>query len=107
MRISIEGDVMKVPKKADLYQQIDALEKDNKELREKLEREKRKEWDKLRVEAYEAFNKYTESLFPNSVIKERLYRIDEVGYWFSFELIYDNNRQTYVVRHSDLKEVCT
>lgn len=95
---------MKVPKKADLYQRIELLENQNEELREELEREKRKEWEALRPVAFEVFRKYTDRVFPYSVIKEKLERIDVVGYWFTFELTFDSRRQTYVVRHSDLKE---
>ena len=28
--------------------------------------------------------------------------IDASGYWFSFELINDNRKQTYAVRHTDI-----
>ena len=29
--------------------------------------------------------------------------VDAAGYWFSFELVQDDRRQTWCVRHSDLE----
>lgn len=93
---------MKVPKKSELYQHIETLEKQNQKLSEQLDIENQKKWKSLLPQAFEAFRKYTDNAFRNLVIKEKFEHVDKSGYWFSFELVNDNRRQTYAVRHSDL-----
>lgn len=95
---------MKAPKKADLYEQIAHLEKENSQLIAERDRKKQEMWEKKRQAAFDEFKKFTESQFPNLVVKVILEHIDDAGYWFTFELKNDSRRQTYAVRHSDLKE---
>ena len=64
--------------------------------------EQMKEWKSKLLDAHEAFWKYANSAFPNLVTKVSMEHIDAAGYWFTFELINDNRRQTYAVRHEDL-----
>lgn len=96
---------MKVPSKSELYEQIANLERQNAKLIEEKNREQMKEWKNKLPNAYEAFWKFANSSFSNSVIKVSMEHIDAAGYWFTFELINDNRRQTYAVRHTDLLQV--
>lgn len=96
---------MKVPSKSELYEQIANLERQNAKLIEEKNRKRMKEWENKLPNAYEAFWKFANSSFPNLVIKVSMEHIDTVGYWFTFELINDDCRQTYVVRHTDLSQV--
>lgn len=97
---------MKAPSKAELYEQIASLERQNAKLTEEKNRKQMEEWKSKLLDAHEAFRKYANSAFPNLVTKVSMEHIDAAGYWFTFELINDNRRQTYAVRHEDLsKEV--
>ena len=92
---------MKPPTKSELYEQIDALTKENIKLQEKLDEEKQKRWLSNKDKAITAFF----STVPVTVLQIRklvLDHIDNAGYWFTFELDSDNKRQTYCVRHTDL-----
>lgn len=93
---------MKVPSKSELYEQVANLERQNAKLIEEKNREQMKEWENKLPNAYEAFWKFAKSSFANSVIKVSMEHIDAAGYWFTFELVNDNRRQTYAVRHTDL-----
>lgn len=92
---------MKSPTKAELYAQINALTKENIALQEKLEAEERERWNKLKDRAFEVCRVLIP--FPNRIVQFlTLEHIDKAGYWFSFELINDDTRQTFCVRHTDL-----
>lgn len=93
---------MKTPTKSELYEQIEALQKQNIRLQETLEKKKRKEWELRRPHAIACFYKAMECVFPGMIKNVQLEHIDEGGYWFSFELINDCTRQTYAVRHEDI-----
>lgn len=93
---------MKVPSKAELYEQIAVLERQNAKLTEENNREQMEKWKTKLSDAYDVFWKYVNSAFPNLVIKVAIEHIDAAGYWFTFELINDSRRQTYAVRHTDL-----
>jgi hypothetical protein len=93
---------MKVPSKSDLYEQIAHLERQNARLVEEKNHRQMEEWKAKISDAFEAFWKYVNSAFPNLVTKVSIEHIDAVGYWFTFELINDDRRQTYAVRHEDL-----
>lgn len=92
---------MKTPTKAELYSQIKALTKENITLQDKLEAEERERWNKLKDKAFEVCREMIP--FPNGTIQFlTLEHIDKAGYWFTFELINDDTRQTFCVRHTDL-----
>lgn len=92
---------MKAPTKAELYARIEALTRENIALQEKLDAEERERWNKLKDRAFEVCRELIP--FPNGTIQFlTLEHIDKAGYWFTFELINDNTRQTFCVRHTDL-----
>ena len=93
---------MKTPTKAELYAQNAILSKQLTELQEKLDAEKLKHW---RSKVDDAFAVCREMIpFPNGIIQFlTLEHIDDVGYWFTFELIGYITKQTYCVRHTDIK----
>lgn len=93
---------MKAMKKAELYDIIAQLEKENSQLIAERDKEKREAWEKKRHAAYDEFKRVTDLQFPNLVVKVTLEHIDDAGYWFTFELKNDSRRQTYAVRHTDL-----
>lgn len=93
---------MKKPTKAELYAENAILSKQLTELQEKLDAKKLKHW---RSKVDDAFEVCREMIpFPNGIIQFlTLEHIDDVGYWFTFELIGDITRQTICVRHTDIK----
>lgn len=93
---------MKTPTKSELYTQIKELQRQNIKLQETLERDQRKEWERRRPDAVACFYKVMEQTFPGMVKNVQLEHIDGGGYWFTFELINDDRRQTYAVRHTDI-----
>lgn len=94
---------MKVPTKAELYAEIAALRKENAKLREILDAEKQKRWQTFKDEAFELF--YESIPFSKQELRlVTLEHIDDVGYWFTYKLRVDNLKQTYCVRHTDIKE---
>ena len=93
---------MKVPTKDELYQQVDALTKQNNALLAQLEAEKRATWQKnIPAAELKALRQLSET-FPYMVTNLRFEHVDEAGYWFTFQLRNDDRPQTYAVRHSDL-----
>lgn len=92
---------MKVPTKAELYAQLEALTRENIVLQDKLDTEERKRWYELKDKAFEIFYKLVP--FPKRTMQFiTLEHIDKAGYWFTFELIHDDTRQTFCVRHTDI-----
>ena len=92
---------MKTPTKAELYTQVDVLTRENIALQEKLDAEEKERWCTLKDRAFEAFYKLVP--FTKEIIQfATLEHIDKAGYWFTFELINDNRRQTFCVRHTNL-----
>lgn len=93
---------MKAPTKAELYAQIEALTRENIRLQAELDKEKQKRWFEHKREAMTVL---FESV-PFTVLQIRklmLDHIDDVGYWFTFEVDNEGVRQTYCVRHTDIK----
>ena len=50
---------------------------------------------KCQSQLYEAYGEIVKNL--------QFEHVDASGYWFTFELVNDPRRQTYAVRHSDMK----
>ena len=93
---------MKAPSKAELYEQIASLEQQTSKLLAEKNHKQLEEWKAKLSEAYDVFWKYANSAFHNLVTKVSMEHIDAAGYWFIFELVNDDRRQTYAVRHEDL-----
>ena len=91
---------MKTPTKAELYAQIEELQKLNAKLTYQLESEKRARWEKLIPIAAEVCRR---KLFPFNVRNLQYEHVDGGGYVFSFALTNDDRRQTYIVRHGDIE----
>ena len=91
---------MKAPSKSELCEQVKALTRENVALLERLNAEEKKRWLELQDKAFEIF--FTSVPFPRSMMcYVTLMHVDKAGYWFSFELINDDRKQTYCVRHTD------
>lgn len=94
---------MKVPTKDELYNQVEALQRENSKLQHQLEAEERKRWERNKDKAVAVF--FSSVPFPSTTIRNvSLDHTDASGYWFSFELENDRRRQTYAVRHTDIGE---
>jgi hypothetical protein len=94
---------MKAPSKSELCEQGKALTRENIALLERLNAEEKKRWLELQDKAFEIF--FTPVPFPRSMMcYVTLMHVDKAGYWFSFELINDDRRQTYCVRHTDFSK---
>lgn len=93
---------MKTPKKQELKEQIESLESQNEQLRNALEKEQREQWEKQTPRATEQFHKDINKIYPGMICRVTFEHVDASGFWFAYELINDNRRQTYSVRHSDL-----
>jgi len=96
---------MKTPTKAELYAQVAALEKENIRLQIQLDAEKQKRWREKIDRAFEVLYASVPFL-PREMYMTTLEHIDDTGYWFTYELQTDSRKQTYCVRHTDIKEVC-
>ena len=65
--------------------------------------EQRHEWEKLIPEATMVIQKFLNQTFGRLWCKLRFEHVDAAAYWFTFELVNDDRRQTWCVRHSDLE----
>ena len=93
----------KRPTKGELYEQIEALERQNQKMSEELEQERRRKWELRIPEANELMCEFLNKTFPRTWCKLRFEHVDSVAYWYTFELVNDDCRQTWSVRHSDLE----
>lgn len=94
----------RAPKKAELYEQIERLEEQNRKLSDELERDRRRQWELRIPEAACVMCRFLEDKFPGTWRNVRFEHVDAAGYWYTFELKMDSRRQTWCVRHSDLEE---
>jgi competence ComEA-like helix-hairpin-helix protein len=60
-------------------------------------------WVSLVPEASWKMVKYLNKTFPGTWRNPRFEHVDASGYWYTFELVNDDRRQTWCVRHSDLE----
>lgn len=88
---------MKKPTKKELYRQIDQLIAER-------DREKRAAWERRIPKARAVFDSTVGKVFPGMLRFVELEHIDEAGYWFTFQLINDDTRQRYAVRHYELND---
>lgn len=93
---------MKAPTKQQLYEQIEALERINRQQNEEKTREQVKRWNEMLPQAYAKCREQLRAVFPNLVTMLHFEHVDSGGFWFTFELENDPRKQTYVVRHSDM-----
>lgn len=92
---------MKVPTKAELYDQINALTRENIELQARLDAAEQERWQQNKDMAFDAFYNIT-PFNKGDVQWLTLEHIDKAGYWFTFYPLHDKEKQTFCVRHSDL-----
>ena len=94
---------MKKPTKAELNDQISYLTNQLLEMNRQKEKQKFEKWMKRYPDALEFFHKnINRKLFGDTICNLTFERVDNSGYWFTFELENDSRRQTYAVRHTDL-----
>lgn len=66
--------------------------------------ERQREWMLRISDATEWICEFLNRTFPGTWCKLRFEHVDAAAYWFTFELVHDDRRQTWSVRHSDLEE---
>ena len=89
-------------KKSELVERIKQLEAEKKAMFDQMDAEKQKEWGKKIGAATRCFHKKMKEVYGNLVCKINHEHVDESGFWFTYELVHDSRRQTYVIRHEDL-----
>lgn len=65
--------------------------------------EQQREWMLRISDATEWISEFLNKTFPRTWCKLRFEHVDAAAYWFTFELVNDDRRQTWCVRHSDLE----
>lgn len=65
--------------------------------------EQQKEWMLRISDATEWITGFLNKTFPRMWCKLRFEHVDAAAYWYTFELVNDDRRQTWCVRHSDLE----
>ena len=95
---------MKTETKAELRERIAVLEEIVRMLSDQLEQEERAAWEKkMPIASVKAYNTLSK-IFPRMIYDLTFVHVDKAGYWYTFQLVNDERRQTYCVRHEDLVE---
>ena len=89
-------------KKVELYAALHAAEKENERLKEEVEAPRREMWQRRIPHAADVAARTLEKIFPRELQNLTFAHVDAAGYWFTFNLVNDDRRQTYAVRHEDL-----
>lgn len=71
-------------------------------VRDREEAEQR-EWLLHLADATEVMCKFLNKTFPRTWCNLKFEHVDAAAYWYTFELVNDDRRQTWCVRHSDLE----
>lgn len=67
------------------------------------EEAEQREWMLRISDATEWMTEFLNKTFPRLWCKLRFEHVDAAAYWYTFELVNDDRRQTWCVRHSDLE----
>lgn len=94
---------VKRPTKQELYDRIAELERIQRREYEERNREKLKKWNDAIPLAFAECRKHLGKVFPHVLTLLRFEHVDEGGYWFTFQLTNDERRQTYCIRHHEIK----
>lgn len=65
--------------------------------------EQQRQWMLRISDATEWITGFLNKTFPRLWCKLRFEHVDAAAYWYTFELVNDDRRQTWCVRHSDLE----
>ena len=65
--------------------------------------ENRVEWEKKIPEATTVMMAWLSKTYPGLWCNLRFEHVDAAAYWYTFELVNDDRRQTWCVRHGDLE----
>lgn len=68
-----------------------------------FEEAKQREWMTRISDATAWITGFLNTTYPHSWCKLRFEHVDAAAYWYTFELVNDDRRQTWCVRHSDLE----
>lgn len=80
------------------------VEEQPKEPQKPVVDEQQREWMLRISDATEWICDFLNKTFGNLWCKLRFEHVDAAAYWFTFELVNDDRRQTWCVRHSDLED---
>lgn len=93
----------KRPTKQELYERIAALEAAQQREYEKRNREKLKRWEEQLPAAFTECRRQLTTIFPRLLTLLHFEHVDDGGYWFTFQLINDERRQTHCIRHYEME----
>ena len=90
-------------KKSELAKRVEKLEIENAALIEGMMNRNQTEWMEKLERANDVIVSFLNKTFPNLWCNLKFEHVDTVAYWYTFELVNDDRRQTWCVRHSDLE----
>lgn len=91
-----------VIKKRELVNMVEHLEKENAALIEGMMNREHTAWMEKLERANEVMVDFLNETFRNLWCNLRFEHVDVVAYWYTFELVNDERRQTWSVRHNEL-----
>ena len=92
----------KKPTKKEIKARLDAEARENLRLYEETQKHKQIEWNEKLPLAFSKIRNVLNGVFGNLLTLLRFEHVDDSGYWFTFELVNDNRRQTYRVGHDEI-----
>lgn len=101
-RTDSEMGYKKRPTKKELYNLLAAQQAENIRLVEKMNAEQIKEWERYLPVAFEKVKDCLSRHFGNLVTLLKYEHCDKAGYWFTFQLVNNDVRQTYCIRHDEI-----
>lgn len=88
--------------KAKLEQRVADLEMENTALIEGMMGREQSEWAEKLDKANQVMCEFLDKTFPRLWCNLRFEHADAAAYWYSFELVNDDRRQTWCVRHNEV-----
>lgn len=101
-KFKVRAPKAKKLKKKELEAQLRAEAREKAKMQAEIDELKQREWKEHLSFAFGKVSKVLRKAFGGAVHLLRFEHVDASGYWFTFELINDNRRQTYCVRHYEL-----
>lgn len=89
--------------KKELEAQLRAEAREKARMQAEIDELKQREWKEHLSLAYAMVKEVLRKAFGETVHLLRFEHVDGSGYWFTFELINDDRRQTYRVGHDEIK----
>lgn len=98
--VKVPRPVGRPRKEVVMNEDIPKIDWDAVAAREKAEQ---REWLKHQEKATDVMIDFLNKTFPHTWCNLRFDHVDAAAYWYSFELINDDRRQTWCVRHGEVE----